>query len=76
MLPDGSTAMFYEKATIPEGPQQMLNTILDASGGHTMPGWEPEQLGEGVEKGCAVTEQAHIAGYDIGQHPDDQSRAR
>lgn len=43
-LPDGSTAMFYEKAKIAEmDPKELVNRINE-NPDFTMPGWEPERL--------------------------------
>lgn len=43
-LPDGSTALFYEKAKV-EGldPQELVQTVSEASD-LTLPGWEPEKM--------------------------------
>jgi mannonate dehydratase len=44
-LPDGSTALFYEKAKIDNvDPMDLVNNISNGSNGLTMPGWEPERL--------------------------------
>lgn len=43
-LPDGSNALFYEKAAITDDPHVMADKILKATEGFTMPGWEPERL--------------------------------
>lgn len=43
-LPDGSNALFYEKAAISDDPKEMVKKILDSSGGFRLPGWEPECL--------------------------------
>lgn len=43
-LPDGSTAMFYQKELIREDPMEMANYILEGCRGYTMPGWEPERM--------------------------------
>lgn len=43
-LPDGSTALYYEKAKIQEDPKQMAEYILNNLGGMTFPGWEPERM--------------------------------
>jgi len=43
-LPDGSTAMFYEKAIIDRiDPRELIGTINE-NPDLTMPGWEPERL--------------------------------
>lgn len=43
-LPDGSNALYYEKAAITEDPKDMVEKILGGSGDFTMPGWEPERM--------------------------------
>lgn len=43
-LPDGSTALFYEKAKIQDDPREMANYILENLNGLTFPGWEPERM--------------------------------
>ncbi|KAE9634500.1 mannonate dehydratase [Defluviitalea raffinosedens] len=43
-LPDGSTALFYEKNLIKEDPMEMAEYILKECKGYTMPGWEPERM--------------------------------
>ena len=43
-LPDGSNALFYEKAKAECSFSQMIARILENSGSYTMPGWEPERL--------------------------------
>ncbi|MBP3271722.1 MAG: mannonate dehydratase [Ruminococcus sp.] len=43
-LPDGSTALFYEKSKIRQDPEEMAEYILSECKGFTMPGWEPERL--------------------------------
>jgi len=43
-LPDGSNALYYEKAAITEDPKDMVEKILGGSGNFTMPGWEPERM--------------------------------
>ena len=43
-LPDGSTALYYEKKKIRQNPGEMAAYILDKTKGYTMPGWEPERL--------------------------------
>lgn len=43
-LPDGSTALYYEKSRIKQDPGEMANYILENCKGYTMPGWEPERL--------------------------------
>ena len=43
-LPDGSTALFYEKSKIKQDPEEMARYIISETKGMTMPGWEPERL--------------------------------
>lgn len=43
-LPDGSTALFYEKNKVKEDPEEMAAYILENCEGYTMPGWEPERM--------------------------------
>ncbi|WP_283674710.1 mannonate dehydratase [Butyricicoccus sp. Marseille-Q5471] len=43
-LPDGSTALFYERAKIQDDPREMANYILENLNGLTFPGWEPERM--------------------------------
>ncbi|MBQ5316947.1 MAG: mannonate dehydratase [Oscillospiraceae bacterium] len=43
-LPDGSTALYYEKDKIIEDPKAMAEYILKECKGYTMPGWEPERM--------------------------------
>lgn len=43
-MPDGSTALYYEKDKIIDDPQVMAAYILKTSAGYTMPGWEPERM--------------------------------
>ena len=43
-LPDGSTALYYEKNKIRQDPEEMAAYILKECEGFTMPGWEPERL--------------------------------
>ncbi|MDY3618338.1 mannonate dehydratase [Agathobaculum sp.] len=43
-MPDGSTALFYEKSVIKEDAKEMAEYILKECEGYTMPGWEPERL--------------------------------
>ena len=44
-MPDGSTALFYERAKIENAdPIELVERIAKGSNGLTMPGWEPERL--------------------------------
>jgi len=41
-LPDGSTALFYEKAVVEQmSPEKLIADMKENSGGLTLPGWEP-----------------------------------
>ena len=43
-LPDGSNALFYEKASIAADPHEMAEMIIRGGGDFTIPGWEPDRL--------------------------------
>ena len=43
-LPDGSSALYYEKAMIQDDPKEMADYILKNLNGMTFPGWEPERM--------------------------------
>jgi mannonate dehydratase len=44
-LPDGSTALFYEKSVVDTlTPQKLIDSMKLNDGGLTLPGWEPERL--------------------------------
>lgn len=43
-LPDGSNALFYEKASIAADPHEMAQMIIRGGGEFTIPGWEPDRL--------------------------------
>lgn len=44
-LPDGSTALFFDKARIMSAdPQELVDMVEKESHGLTLPGWEPERL--------------------------------
>jgi len=46
-LPDGSTALFYEKAKIENvDPFELVAEIEKGSKGLTLPGWEPEKMAQ------------------------------
>jgi mannonate dehydratase len=45
VLADGSTALAYEQDVVDKiDPQRIVETINSASGGYSLPGWEPERL--------------------------------
>lgn len=44
-LPDGSTALYFEKAVVDQmTPEKVIADMEANSGGLTLPGWEPERL--------------------------------
>ncbi|MBR6322982.1 MAG: mannonate dehydratase [Lachnospiraceae bacterium] len=43
-LPDGSTALFYERGMIQDDPKAMADYFLSNLNGQTFPGWEPERI--------------------------------
>ena len=43
-LPDGSFTMAYEDALVQGTAQETMERMQAASGGHKLPGWEPERL--------------------------------
>lgn len=43
-LPDGSYTMAYEDALVQGTAQETMERMQAASGGHKLPGWEPERL--------------------------------
>ena len=46
-LPDGSTALFFDKEKITSiNPQELVEMVEKESRGLTLPGWEPERLSE------------------------------
>ena len=44
LLPDGSSALYYEAAAIQDDPKKMADYILENLHGLTFPGWEPERM--------------------------------
>lgn len=59
-LPDGSTALYYDKTLIKENPEEMAEYILKNCKGYTMPGWEPERMSalkDLFEKYAGVTKE-------------------
>jgi len=43
-LEDGSNAMYYDKASIPQNPNDIVKNILTNKNAFSMPGWEPERI--------------------------------
>ncbi|MCL2464507.1 MAG: mannonate dehydratase, partial [Micrococcales bacterium] len=66
-LPDGSTAMHYEKAVVDRlTPEKLIADMAAGSGGFTLPGWEPERLAHFRELNAAyrgVTHQEMYTNY-------------
>jgi mannonate dehydratase len=66
-LPDGSTALFYEKAVVDQmSPEKLIADMEANSGGLTLPGWEPERLAGFGELNAAyegVTHEHMYANY-------------
>jgi mannonate dehydratase len=59
-LPDGSTALFYEKAVVDAmSPEQLIADMEANSGGLTLPGWEPERLAGFSELSAAYQGVTH-----------------
>ncbi|HEY0217763.1 MAG TPA: mannonate dehydratase [Cellulomonas sp.] len=59
-LPDGSTALFYEKAVVDRlSPESLIETMAASSGGLTLPGWEPERLAAFTELSAAYAGVTH-----------------
>ncbi len=53
-LPDGSTALYYEKAVVDKmSPESIIADMEKNSGGLTLPGWEPERLANFSELSAA-----------------------
>lgn len=49
-LPDGSTALFFDRAAVDAlSPQQLIADMAAGSGALTLPGWEPERLAHFAE---------------------------
>lgn len=66
-LPDGSTALFYEKAVVDTlTPESLIASMELDQGGLTIPGWEPERLAsftELKEAYAGVTREDMYANY-------------
>ena len=66
-LPDGSTALYYEKAVVDElTPESLIASMNLDDGGMTLPGWEPERLAsfqELKEAYVGVTREDMYANY-------------
>ncbi len=64
-LPDGSTALFYEKAVV-DGltPEKLIEDMAAGTGDLTMPGWEPERLAHFAELNEAYQGVTHEDMYD------------
>ena len=66
-LPDGSTALFYEKSVVDQmSPQKLIADMQANAGALTLPGWEPERLASFNELNAAyegVTHQDMYTNY-------------
>ncbi|MGF0115500.1 mannonate dehydratase [Promicromonospora sp. Marseille-Q5078] len=66
-LPDGSTALYFEKAVVDEmTPEGLIADMEAGSHGLTLPGWEPERLASFAELNTAyegVTHEDMYANY-------------
>ncbi|TNU73907.1 mannonate dehydratase [Miniimonas arenae] len=59
-LPDGSTALYYEKAVVDQmSPESLIADMEKNSGGLTLPGWEPERLASFSELNAAYEGVTH-----------------
>lgn len=59
-LPDGSTALFYEKAVVDAlSPEQLIADMATGAPGLTLPGWEPERLAGFAELNAAYHGVTH-----------------
>ena len=46
-LPDGSQVLSYRhKAVVAQNPAAIAKSITEGAGGYSMPGWEPERMGQ------------------------------
>jgi len=66
-LPDGSTALFFERAVVDRmTPEGLIADMTAGSHGLTLPGWEPERLASFTELNAAyegVTHEDMYANY-------------
>ena len=63
-LPDGSTALHYEKAVVDRlTPTALIADMAAGSGGFTLPGWEPERMAHFAELNDAYTGLTHADLY-------------
>lgn len=63
-LPDGSTALYFEKAVVDRlTPQKLIADMAANSGGLTLPGWEPERLASFSELNAAYEGVTHADLY-------------
>lgn len=59
-LPDGSTALYFEKAVVDRlTPAKLIADMATGSGGLTLPGWEPERLAHFEELDAAYRGVTH-----------------
>ena len=59
-LPDGSTALFFEKAVVDKmSPEKLIADMQANSGALTLPGWEPERLAGFSELNAAYEGVTH-----------------
>ena len=59
-MPDGSTALYFEKRVVDElTPEKLIADMEANSGGLTLPGWEPERLAGFSELNAAYEGVTH-----------------
>ncbi len=59
-LPDGSTALYFERAVVDRmSPQGLIADMAAGSHGFTLPGWEPERLAGFAELSAAYEGVSH-----------------
>lgn len=62
--PDGSTALYFEKAVVDQlTPEKLIADMEANSGGLTLPGWEPERLASFNELNAAYEGVTHADMY-------------